>query len=41
MAIRQFKKALIDRALGAERSHHLGYPTGGQSLSSPPLIAIA
>ena len=25
-----FKKALIERALGAELSHHLGYPPGGQ-----------
>lgn len=24
-----FKKALIERALGAERGHHLGYPAGG------------
>lgn len=24
-----FKKALIERALGAELSHHLGYPPGG------------
>ena len=23
-----FKKALIERALGGELSHHLGYPTG-------------
>ena len=23
-----FKKALIERALGAELSHHLGYPSG-------------
>ena len=23
-----FKKALIERALGAELSHHLGYPAG-------------
>jgi hypothetical protein len=26
---RAFKKALIERALGAEMSHHLGYPAGG------------
>lgn len=24
-----FKKALIERALGGELSHHLGYPPGG------------
>ena len=27
-ASRAFKKALIERALGAEMSHHLGYPAG-------------
>ena len=26
-----FKKALIERALGGELSHHLGYPPGGDS----------
>ncbi len=25
-----FKKALIERALGAELGHHLGYPAGGE-----------
>lgn len=29
-ASRAFKKALIERALGAEMSHHLGYPAGGE-----------
>ena len=28
-ATRRFKKALIERALGAELSHHLGHPPGG------------
>ena len=28
-ASRAFKKALIERALGAEMGHHLGYPAGG------------
>ena len=28
-AMRRFKKALIERALGAELSHHLGYAPGG------------
>ena len=28
-AVRRFKKALIERALGGELSHHLGYPAGG------------
>jgi transposase-like protein len=31
-AVRRFKKALIERALGGELTHHLGYPPGG----SPP-----
>lgn len=29
-ASRAFKKALIERALGAEMSHHLGYPAGAE-----------
>ena len=28
-AVRRFKKAIIERALGAELSHHLGYVPGG------------
>jgi putative transposase len=28
VAMRRFKKALIERALGAELTHHLGYPFG-------------
>jgi putative transposase len=28
-AIRRYKKALLERALGAELTHHLGYPPGG------------
>jgi putative transposase len=28
-ATRRFKKALIERALGGELTHHLGYPPGG------------
>jgi transposase-like protein len=27
-AVRRFKKAIIERALGAELTHHLGYPPG-------------
>ncbi len=27
--MRKFKKAIIERALGAEMTHHLGYPPGG------------
>jgi transposase-like protein len=26
-----FKKALIERALGAELTHHLGYPPGSEA----------
>ena len=33
-ASRAFKKALIERALGAEMSHHLGYPAGGEKPES-------
>ena len=28
-ATRRLKKALIERMLGGELSHHLGYPPGG------------
>ena len=28
-AVRRFKKALSERALGGELTHHLGYPPGG------------
>jgi transposase-like protein len=28
-AVRRFKKAVIERALGGELTHHLGYPAGG------------
>ena len=28
-AVRRFKKALIERALSGELTHHLGYPPGG------------
>jgi putative transposase len=28
-AVRRFKKDLIERALGGELTHHLGYPPGG------------
>jgi putative transposase len=28
-AMRRFKKALLERALGGELTHHLGYPSGG------------
>jgi putative transposase len=28
-AVRRFKKAVVERALGGELTHHLGYPPGG------------
>jgi putative transposase len=28
-AVRRFKKAIVERALGGELTHHLGYPVGG------------
>jgi len=40
-ATRRFKKALIERALGAELSHHLGYAPGAPSPSAPPITATA
>jgi transposase-like protein len=30
-AVRRFKKAIIERALGGELTHHLGYPPGGET----------
>jgi putative transposase len=33
---RRFKKAIIERALGAELTHHLGYPAGGVRPSETP-----
>jgi len=35
-ATRRFKKALIERALGAEMSHHLGYPPGADKPDDTP-----
>jgi transposase-like protein len=29
VAVRRFKKAIIERALGGELTHHLGHPPGG------------
>src|SRR6266545_8131577 len=29
VAVRRFKKAIIERALAGELTHHLGYPPGG------------
>ena len=33
-----FKKALIERALGAELSHHLRYPAGAAGRGTPATI---
>jgi putative transposase len=30
-AVRRFNKAIIERALGGELTHHLGYPPGGST----------
>jgi transposase-like protein len=34
--VRRFKKAVIERALGAELTHHLGYPPGGSKPEESP-----
>ena len=42
-AVRRFKKAIIERALGGELTHHLGYPPGGPkpaSLTKPPPVRV-
>ena len=35
-AVRRFKKAVIERALGGELTHHLGYPPGGEKPDDRP-----
>ena len=35
-ATRRLKKALVERMLGGELSHHLGYPPGGDKPDAPP-----
>src|SRR5436305_13761365 len=35
-AVRRFKKAIIERALGGELTHHLGYPPGGAKPEEAP-----
>jgi len=40
-ATRQFKKKLIERALGAELTHHLGYAPGAPSRATPPITGTA
>ena len=39
-AVRRFKKAIIERALGGELTHHLGYPRVAASRRTPPIIAM-
>jgi hypothetical protein len=36
-----FKKALIERAMGAELGHHLGYPAGTAKPGRGPTSAMA
>ena len=38
--MRRFKKALMERMLGGELTHHLGYPPGGQAARTRPIIAM-
>ena len=38
-AVRRFKKAIIERALGGELTHHLGYPPGGEKPDDTTNIA--
>ena len=40
--VRRFKKAIIERALGGELTHHLGLSAGRRpSPRTPPIIATA
>ena len=39
-AVRRFKKAIVERALGGELTHHLGYPPGGPNRRTLPIIAM-
>jgi hypothetical protein len=39
--VRRFKKAVIERALGGELTHHLGYLPGGTKPGTPPIIVMA
>ena len=39
-AVRRFKKAIIERALGGELTHHLGYPPVAASQGKPPITAM-
>jgi hypothetical protein len=35
-AVRRFKKVIIERALGGELTHHLGYPAGWREARRDP-----
>ena len=39
--VRRFKKAIIERALGGELTHHLGYAVGGANPRTRPIIGTA
>ena len=39
-AVRRFKKAIIERALGGELTHHLAIRQGAASRTTPPIIAM-
>ena len=38
--VRRFKKAIIERALGGELTHHLGYPPGGTKPDDTTIIGM-
>jgi transposase-like protein len=40
-AMRRFKKALIERALGAELTHHLGYAQAPRNRARRPITRTA
>ena len=40
-AVRRFKKAIIERALGGELTHHLGTRLAGRSRTTRPITATA
>jgi putative transposase len=39
-AVRRFKKAIIERALSGELTHHLGYPRVAPRPTTPRIIAM-
>ena len=39
-AVRRFRRAIIERALGGELTHHLGYPPGGTKPEDSTVIAM-